>query len=88
MTTNIIETIPTGRIRTMQAEIFRTRNRAYLRSYSTIVASIDRDGNFHRHWSDWSSTTANHVRIFRSYAGLPSVRKAEWLSLPVERCRI
>ena len=33
-----------------------------LRSYETIVMTKDADGKLHRHWEDWSSTTARHVK--------------------------
>ena len=32
-----------------------------LRSYSTIVMTVDEDGNKHRHWGGWSATTARHI---------------------------
>ena len=32
-----------------------------LRSYRTLVMTKDTDGNLHRHWDDWSATTARHV---------------------------
>lgn len=50
-----------------------------LRSYSTIVAYYDENGNFHRTWGGWSATTGRHVAAF----GGPG-KKAEWSKLPVE----
>ena len=32
-----------------------------LRSYKTIVMTIDADGIPHRHWDKWSATTARHI---------------------------
>ena len=32
-----------------------------LRSYSTLVMTKDSDGTLHRHWDDWSATTARHI---------------------------
>ena len=32
-----------------------------LRSYDTIVMTRDADGVLHRHWDDWSATTARHI---------------------------
>jgi hypothetical protein len=56
----------------------------YLRSYNTIVASIDENG-FHRHWSGWSATTAKHYNAFLEMNYLNRISKAEWCELPVER---
>lgn len=47
-----------------------------LRSYSTIVALIDKDGNKFRTWRGWSATTGKHLKSFMG------VNKAEYLSLP------
>lgn len=52
-----------------------------LYSYDTIVASIDPDGNFNRHWPGYSRTTSRHVDAFRKRAGLPAMCKKEWESL-------
>ena len=35
-----------------------------LESYGTLVCSIDSEGNFHRHWDGWSSTTGRHIVEF------------------------
>ena len=50
-----------------------------LRSYSTDVASIDKNGKLHRHWDNWSATTGRHVAAF---AG---IGKATWDHMEVER---
>ena len=61
-------------------------NRFYLISYDTIVASIDRNAELHRHWWGCSRTTMNHVREFckqlihRDYF----ITAQEWRELPVE----
>ena len=58
-----------------------------LRSYSTIVMTQDEDGNFHRHWDDWSATTQRHVwRAFhvdtKTYRGMEVERlPRKWRSL-------
>ena len=50
-----------------------------LRSYSTDVASIDKNGELHRHWDRWSATTGRHVAAF---AG---IGKAIWDKMDVEK---
>lgn len=50
----------------------------YLRSYNTIVASIQPDGTIKRHWDDWSATTGRHLL---SFCG---ICKKEWEKMPVE----
>ena len=35
-----------------------------LRSYSTYVAIIDKDGNLFRSWWGWSATTGRHIKSF------------------------
>lgn len=41
-------------------------NEKYLLSYNTIVAYLDKNGNFHKTWDGWSSTTMKHIEMFRS----------------------
>lgn len=55
-----------------------------LLSYTTIVCSIH-NGEFKRHWNDYSATTMRHVDAFRVANGLPRMGKAEWEKLPVTR---
>ena len=47
-----------------------------LRSYSTYVALIDKDGNMFRSWWGWSATTGKHIK---SFMGL---NKAGYQALP------
>lgn len=42
----------------------------YLRSYETIVCSIDASGKFKRHWSGYSPTTMRHVNSFLEFYGI------------------
>ena len=55
----------------------------FLKSYNTIVASIDKDGNFSRHWGGYSATTMRHVNAFVSYFGKGGGGKKWWLEQPV-----
>lgn len=57
----------------------------YLKSYETIVASVDNDGVFHRHWDGYSATTARHLDSFLEYCGKRRMSKKEWDSLEVEQ---
>lgn len=54
-----------------------------LKSYSTIVASIDKDGNFHRHWYGYSRTTMNHIRDFCRLFNIECGGAAWWREQPV-----
>ena len=54
----------------------------YLKSYETIVASVDQNGNIRRYWADWSATTGRHIYAF---CGL---RKKDWDKLKVVKCRL
>ena len=67
-----------------KAKVCTINNVCYLKSYDTIVCTLDKDG-FHRTWGGWSATTSRHVDAFRrGICGLPSISKAEWCKLPVE----
>lgn len=67
-----------------KAEIIYTTERAYLKSYGTIVASIDNNGNFYRHWDGYSLTTANHINDFRQQNGLDKITKKDLERIKVE----
>lgn len=63
-----------------KAHVIHADGTAYLRSYDTIVASVTRDGAFHRHWDGWSATTGSHIASFSG----GKIRKKQWDELPVE----
>lgn len=50
----------------------------YLRSYETIVCSIDSSGKFKRHWSGYSPTTMRHVNSFLEFYGIDGGGAAWW----------
>lgn len=54
-----------------------------LKSYDTIVAKIDAEGNFVRLWDGYSPTTARHINSFRVMEGFKPIRKAEWDKMEV-----
>ena len=57
----------------------------YLKSYETIVASIDSDGTFHRYWDGYSATTMRHIVAFLNCFGERGITKGDWESLEVEQ---
>ena len=73
----------------------QVRNIKYLVSYETIVCSIDDRGKFCKYWSDYSSTTMNHINAFIGLFGYNTVirsdtgeiingfSKKEWLEMEV-----
>jgi len=53
----------------------------YLKSYSTIVASLVPDGHgfaFRRHWGGYSPTTMRHINSFLHLHGVTGGGKAWW----------
>ena len=75
-----------------QAKALLINGKRVLRSYETLVASIDDKGTLHRHWDGYSPTTARHISIFMRHfdAELPPTDKryksfkSQWLDMPVE----
>ena len=65
-------------------QITKRNGNKYLKSYETIVASIDSNGAFHRLWKGWSATTAKHIDSFRRNNGLEGICKKDWKNLKVE----
>lgn len=59
----------------------------YLKSYDTFVCSIDRKGNFRRHWGGYSLTTMTHIKDFCKLYGIPAGNKKWWCSLPVKAAK-
>ena len=56
----------------------------FLRSYDTYVAYVDKYGDFHKLWDDYSSTTMNHINAFLDYFDIDGGGKGWWMRLPVE----
>lgn len=57
----------------------------FLRSYSTIVAGILRDGKLHRYWDGWSATTARHLKAFMiQFMDEAGMKKKQWEDIPYE----
>jgi hypothetical protein len=54
-----------------------------LKSYSTIVCSIDASGAFHRHWIGESATTIRHINSFLKFFDIPGGGVAWWREQPV-----
>lgn len=71
-----------------KAVVFRGADgKFFLRSYGTIVASVDREGNFSRHWGGYSATTMRHVDAFVSYFCKSGGGKKWWDAQPVTPSR-
>ena len=68
-----------------KAKIVRTADEEYLQSYETLVAYINKRGEFVRLWDDWSVTTMKHVNDVRMAHSLPTLSKKEWCALKVEK---
>ena len=66
-----------------KAKVIIEGDTAYLRSYNTIVCSIDKNGTFRRHWGGYSATTMRHVNEFMKQYGLPDGGKKFWESQEV-----
>ena len=56
----------------------------YLQSYDTVVCAIDKKGDFHRFWDDYSATTMNHINDFIYQYDIEGGGKHWWESLEVE----
>ena len=73
-----------------KAKVIVAEDGVYLKSYSTIVCSIDKNGSFRRHWrgdkehpNGYSSTTMRHINEFMRQYGIPESGKKFWDSLEV-----
>jgi hypothetical protein len=64
--------------------IYTPDNCKYLKSYNTIVCSIDASGAFRRHWEGYSATTMRHINSFLDFCGLYGGGKSWWDNYPVE----
>lgn len=70
-----------------KAEVIDQSGTLWLKSYNTIVASINKNsGVFLRHWHGYSATTARHIYDFRLQNGLKDICKKEWDKLSIEHC--
>ena len=66
-----------------KASVILDGETAYLKSYNTIVCSIDKNGKFRRHWGGYSATTMRHVNEFLKQYGIDEGGKKYWESLEV-----
>lgn len=67
-----------------KAKICECGKRAYLKSYETIVCSIDAAGKFHRHWNGESMTTMRHINAFLNAFGIDGGGVAWWRKQAIE----
>lgn len=52
-------------------------------SYSTIVCSLLKNGEFVRKWDGYSATTMRHINYFRKRYCLETINKKEWMLMSV-----
>jgi len=84
--TQITELVPSDSRKSFNRKawvILAADGRRYLRSYDTVMASADEDGNVARHSDFRSATTNRHVRSFLAQFGNGLTSK-EFQELPVE----
>lgn len=67
-----------------KAIVYDCHKGVFLQSYQTIVAYIDKAGNFHRLWYGYSRTTSNHIDDFRRLYGMKKISKSQWEKMDVE----
>lgn len=85
MKTSITELIPTSSRKSFygKAKVIETNGRKYLRSYDTVVASVNENGDVERH-SDWlSKTTCSHVKSFIETFGNGKVDAKKFRNMPM-----
>ena len=85
MKTTITELIPSSGRKSFygKAKVIRANGRDWLRSYDSIVASVDDKGKVRRHL-DWTShTTSAHIKSFLSQFASGMTSKT-FNELPVE----
>ena len=59
---------------------------AYLKSYDTIVCSIELTGHvIRRHWDNYSATTMKHINDFLRSFDFPTLNKKQWEETLVQR---
>ena len=67
-----------------KAQVLRDGNVLALRSYATIVCSLNLEtGEFIRHWNGYSLTTMRHVNSFRILHNALPLNKSEWQEMAV-----
>lgn len=64
--------------------IIRSNGDKILRSYTTYVAKIDSNGNFHKLWDGYSATSMRHINAFCDTYGINGGGKKWWDSLTTE----
>ena len=69
-----------------RAIVIKVKGGYVLKSYNTIVAYyLDSEDKMFRAWDGFSVTTLKHINIFRSWLGLGTISKREWIELPTRR---
>lgn len=68
-----------------KAQVIEASGVKYLKSYNTIVASIDKNGNLFRNWDGYSKTTMEHVYSFMSHYNLSPIVKKDWDKMDITK---
>lgn len=69
-----------------RAIVIKVKGGYILKSYNTIVAYyLISEDKMIRAWDGFSVTTLKHVNIFRSWLGLSTLSKREWIELDTHR---
>lgn len=86
MKTMITELIPSSSRKSFygKAKVIDTGKAKYLRSYDTVVASVDSSGKTRRHYDRRTATTNEHVASFLDQFCRDVATTKEFWSLPVE----
>lgn len=64
-----------------KAKIIYAPEGILLKSYATIVAMIDNNGEFVKLWCGYSATTMKHINAFCDRFGYPTMNKATWVAM-------
>ena len=69
-----------------RAIVIKVKGGYILKSYNTIVAYyLISEDKMIRAWDGFSVTTLKHVNVFRSWLGLSTLSKREWIELDTHR---
>ena len=69
-----------------RAIVIKVKGGFVLKSYNTNVAYYDiGNDEMIRTWDGFSVTTLKHINIFRSWLGLGTISKREWIELDTHR---
>lgn len=68
-----------------KARVCEKNGNKYLIYYNSLVMSLDKNNNLHRHYREPSATTATHIKSFVKQELGIDFNKAKYLKLPYEK---